>query len=73
MKVQEKLEIILSLLESVHLDDRRRYTVKTTTDKGEVTRLVNREDYLELILEATIGDIMNLLDQLEGRTHQKIH
>lgn len=63
-ELKEHLTVTLEALENVHLDERLRYRLQ---ERGThvVDRIVNREQYLEFIVEALINDVEHALDLLE--------
>lgn len=63
-ELKEHLTVTLEALENVHLDERSRYRLQ---ERGThvVDRIVNREQYLEIIVEALINDVEHALDLLE--------
>lgn len=63
-ELKKHLTETLEALENVHLDERSRYRLQ---ERGThvVDRIVNREQYLEFIVEALINDLEHALDLLE--------
>lgn len=64
--MKKELQQLLDYLESVHLDEREEYEIKINGHLGSRTEILNREQFLEFVIEITINDVMNLIDNLES-------
>lgn len=64
--MKDKIFELYTVLEDVITDDQDRYLVTIKNDKGEFTQIIGRKEYLELVLESTLNDLGNLLEELGG-------
>jgi len=64
--LKKELQQLLDYLENVHLDKKKEYEIKVNGYLGSRTEILNREQFLEFIIETTINDVMNLIDTLES-------
>lgn len=64
--LKKELQQLLDYLENVHLDEKEEYEIKINGHLGSRTEVLNREQFLEFVIETTIDDVMNLIDILES-------
>lgn len=62
---EKRLEELLHYLECVHLDENEKYVVKVSDGNGNYNEILNRERYLEFVIESMINDVSFLISEVE--------
>lgn len=57
---------LLNFLEQVHLDERERYVMQISDSHGVYDKIINREEYLEFVVENALTTIGELIGDTES-------
>jgi hypothetical protein len=67
MTFHKQLEELSDLLHSGVSDKKERHVMTTEDCNGKHSQIINREAFLEFIIECAINEIPNIQDELEER------
>lgn len=62
----KSLEVITRIMEICYSSDKEEFVIYDQTDDGVAGRTVNREQYLESIMKASVADIRRAVDKYGG-------